>query len=126
MPTFNKEIKISGVGIHSGLPVNVVIKPSEKYGIFMCRTDIVGSELISAMYDNVGETKMRNTTIGNTNAAHVQTIEHLMAAMFMMGVDSAIVEIDGPETPILDGSAAEFIQMFEKVGVTDGKLKKYV
>ena len=47
-----------------------------------------------------------------------------MAAMFMMGVDSAIVEIDGPETPILDGSAAEFIQMFEKVGVTDGKLKK--
>ena len=124
MPTFNKEIKISGVGIHSGLPVNVVIKPSEKYGIFMRRTDMVGSELISAMYDNVGETKMRNTTIGNTNGAHVQTIEHLMAAMFMMGVDSAIVEIDGPETPILDGSAAEFIQMFEKVGVTDGKLKK--
>ena len=78
MPTFNKEIKISGVGIHSGLPVNVVIKPSEKYGIFMRRTDMVGSELISAMYDNVGETKMRNTTIGNTNGAHVQTIEHLM------------------------------------------------
>ena len=126
MPTFNKEIKISGVGIHSGLPVNVVIKPSEKYGIFMQRTDIKGSGLISAMYDNVGETKMRNTTIGNTNGAHVQTIEHLMAAMFMMGVDSAIVEIDGPETPILDGSAAEFIKMFEKVGVTDGNLKKII
>ena len=124
MPTFNKEIKISGVGIHLGLPVNIVIKPSQKYGIFMRRTDIAGSELISAMYDNVGETKMRNTTIGNTNGAHVQTIEHLMAAMFMMGVDSAIVEIDGPETPILDGSAAEFIKIFEKVGVTDGKLKK--
>lgn len=126
MPTFNKEIKISGVGIHSGLPVNVTIKPSEKYGIFMRRTDIKNSDLISAMYDNVGETKMRNTTIGQTSGAHVQTIEHLMAAMFMMGVDSAIVEIDGAETPILDGSAAEFIKMFEKVGVTDGELKKII
>ena len=126
MPTLKKQVKISGVGIHSGLPVNVVVKPSKKNGIFMKRVDLPDSELIPAMYDNVGETKMRNTTIGNINNAHVQTIEHLMAALFMLGIDSAIVEIDGKETPILDGSAAQFIEMFQSVGVTDGKLKRII
>jgi UDP-3-O-[3-hydroxymyristoyl] N-acetylglucosamine deacetylase len=124
MPTINKKVKISGVGIHSGLPVNLVIKPSKKNGIFMRRVDIKDSELIPATFDNVGETKMRNTTIGNMSGAHIQTVEHLMAAMFMMGIDSAIVEIDGAETPILDGSADKFIKEFEKVGVTKGGLRK--
>jgi UDP-3-O-[3-hydroxymyristoyl] N-acetylglucosamine deacetylase len=126
MPTLKKQVKISGVGIHSGLPVNIVVKPSEKNGIFMKRVDMTGTDLIPATYDNVGETKMRNTTIGKMNAAHVQTIEHLMAALFMVGVDSAIVEIDGAETPILDGSASEFIKAFNAVGVTDGDLKRIV
>ena len=126
MTTFKKTIKLSGVGIHSGLPVNVVIKPSLKPGIFMQRTDLPDAELIAATFDNVGETKMRNTTIGKINGAHVQTIEHLMAAFFIMGIDSAIVEIDGCETPILDGSAAEFIKAFDAAGVTDGKLKQII
>lgn len=126
MPTLKKVISLSGVGIHSGLPVNIKIMPSEKTGIFMQRTDIVGADLIPAKYDNVGETKMRNTTIGCTDGAHVQTIEHLMAALFIMGVDSAIVEIDGAETPILDGSAAQFIDAIADAGVTTGKLKKII
>ena len=126
MPTLKKQVKISGVGIHSGLPVNIVVKPSKKNGIFMKRVDMPETGLIPATFDNVGETKMRNTTIGMTDGAHVQTIEHLMAALFMVGVDNAIVEIDGKETPILDGSAAEFIKAFESVGVTDGKLKRIV
>lgn len=126
MPTLKKQVKISGVGIHSGLPVNIVVKPSKKNGIFMKRVDMPGSDLIPATYDNVGETKMRNTTIGKTDAAHVQTIEHLMAALFMVGVDSAIVEIDGKETPILDGSAYEFIKAFNSVGVTEGKLNHII
>ena len=126
MPTVKEQIVLSGVGIHSGLPVNVVIKPSKKPGIFMKRVDLSGTDLIPAMYDNVGETKMRNTTIGKTDGAHVQTIEHLMAALFIMGVDSAIVEIDGAETPILDGSASEFIDKIKSVGVTDGKLRRIV
>ena len=92
----------------------------------MKRVDLFGTDLIPAMYDNVGETKMRNTTIGKTDGAHVQTIEHLMAALFIMGVDSAIVEIDGAETPILDGSASEFIDKIKSVGVTDGKLRRIV
>ncbi len=126
MRTFEKEIKISGQGIHSGLPVNIVIKPAKDFGIFFKRVDIPNSELIAATFDNVGETKMRNTTVGRLDGAHVQTIEHLMAALFIAGVDSAIIEIDGPETPILDGSAAEFIKVFESVPVTDGKLKKII
>ena len=109
MTSVNKKIKISGVGIHSGLPANMVVKPSKKSGIFFQRTDIKGSDLIPARFDNVGETLMRNTTIGDKNGAHVQTIEHLMAALFVSGIDSAVIDIDGPETPILDGSAFEFI-----------------
>ncbi len=126
MTTFKKQVKISGVGIHSGLPVNIVIKPSKERGIFFRRVDMAGTDLIPAVFDNVGETKMRNTTIGKTDSAHVQTIEHLMAALFIVGVDSAIIEIDGVETPILDGSAAEFINAFMAAGVTKGTMKKIV
>ena len=126
MPTLKKQVKISGVGIHSGLPVNIVVKPSKKTGIFMQRVDMPDTDLIPATFDNVGETKMRNTTIGKMDSAHVQTIEHLMAALFMVGVDSAIVEIDGAETPILDGSAAEFIKAFDAAGITDGNLKQII
>ena len=61
MSTLAKKVKITGVGIHSGLPVNMVVKPSKKPGIFFHRTDIAGSELIPALAENVGETKMRNT-----------------------------------------------------------------
>jgi len=114
MTSITKKIKISGVGIHSGLPVNLVVCPSKKSGIFFKRVDIKNSDLIPAKYDNVGETLMRNTTIGDRQGAHVQTIEHLMAALFLVGIDSAIIEIDGSETPILDGSAYEFIKLFEK------------
>lgn len=126
MGTLKKEVEIKGKGIHSGLPVNMVVKPSKKHGIFFHRIDISDSDLIPATFNNVGDTKMRNTTIGNKNGAHVQTIEHLMAALFMAGIDSAIIEIDGKETPILDGSAAKFYDAFVKVGVKPSKLKKIV
>lgn len=108
MTTLKKQVKLAGCGIHSGAPVNIVIKPSKNLGIFFRRVDLPGSDLIPARFDNVGDTKMRNTTIGDPNGAHVQTIEHLMATLFVVGIDSAIIEIDGPETPILDGSASVF------------------
>ena len=125
MPTIKKSVKFSGVGIHSGAPVNMFVKPSKKPGIFFRRVDL-GKNLIPAKFDNVGDTKMRNTTIGDLNAAHVKTIEHFMAAMFMAGIDSAIVEIDGPETPILDGSAIEFFRSLSSAGITRGKMKRIV
>lgn len=126
MPTFNEKIIISGHGVHSGLPVNMVINPSDKCGIYFQRTDIKNSDLIPALYNNVGETKMRNTTVGNPSGVHVQTIEHLMAALFIMGVDSAIIQIDDKEVPILDGSASEFLNMFKNIGISSGKMKKII
>lgn len=126
MSGVKKSIKISGRGIHSGLPVNIVVRPYDKPGIFFQRVDVDNSAPIAATFDNVGETKMRNTTIGDVRGAHVQTIEHLMAALFMAGIDSALIEIDGPETPILDGSAAAFYDEFMRVGVNGGKMKKIV
>ena len=126
MSTLKKQVKISGVGIHSGAPVNIVVKPGTERGIFFKRVDMPGTGLIAATYDNVGETKMRNTTVGQVNSAHVQTVEHLMAALFIAGIDSAIIEIDGPETPILDGSAAQFIDAFESAGVVRGTMRRVV
>ena len=126
MPTLKQAVEFKGKGIHSGTPVNMRIMPSDVRGIFFNRTDIVGSAPISAMYNNVGETKMRNTTIGDVNGAHVQTIEHLMAALFMAGIDSAIINIDGPETPILDGSAAQFYKALVMAVRTSGTMKKIV
>ena len=126
MTSIVKKIKFSGVGIHSGETVNITVLPSTDKGIFFKRIDIENSELIPATFDNVGETKMRNTTIGNVKGAHVQTIEHLMAALFVLGIDSAIIEIDGNETPILDGSAYEFIQKLQKVVGLKTKMKKII
>ena len=126
MATFKKKFEIAGHGIHSGMPVRMIVKPSKKLGIVFHRTDIDKKLDIPASFDNVGETKMRNTTIGNMNGAHVQTIEHFMAALMLVGVDSAIVEIDGPETPILDGSAYEFLEKFLNVGTVGGKLKRII
>lgn len=126
MKSANKKIKLSGVGIHSGLPVNIVVKPSDKSGIYFKRTDIKGSDLIPAKYDNVSDTLMRNTTIGDKSNAYVQTVEHLMAALFVSGVNGAVVEIDGPETPILDGSAYEFINAFADIATNQSKIKKII
>ena len=124
--TLKKQVKITGKGIHSGLPVNMAVRPSEQSGIFFHRTDIPESGLIPATYDNVGDTSMRNTTIGNPNGAHVQTIEHLMAALFMAGINSAIIDIDGPETPILDGSAEQFYNAFIDAGITGNGRRKVI
>ena len=126
MTTLLKTVRFIGKGIHSGLPVEIKIKPSKKRGIFFVRTDIIGAKPIAATYDNVGETKMRNTTIGDVQGAHVQTIEHLMAALFIAGIDSAIIEINGAETPIMDGSAEVFLKSILYIGTTKGKMKKII
>lgn len=126
MTTLLKKVKLSGVGIHSGLPVNMTILPSKKPGIFFKRTDLKNSDLIPATYDNVCDTLMRNTTIGNKKGAHVQTVEHLMAALFLFGIDSAIIEINGFETPIMDGSAFEFCKAIEKSVGQKTKMKKII
>ncbi len=127
MVGLKNKVEFSGCGIHSGLPVHMVVNPSDTPGIYFRRTDIAKAGLISGRFDNVGETRMRNTTVGNPNDAHVQTIEHLMAALFIAGIDGAIIDIDGPETPILDGSASVFFNAFADAGaVFDGTMRKIV
>lgn len=126
MATIKKDVRFTGHGIHSGAMVNLVVHPSDVRGIFFRRVDLPGNELIPARYDNVCDTKMRNTTIGNIDGAHVKTIEHLMAALFVAEVDSAIVEIDGPEAPIMDGSAIDFYTAIKSVGVTGKSMQKIV
>ena len=126
MNTVSKNIEINGRGIHSGLPVKMVIKPSKRPGIFFRRVDMAGTGLVSALYNNVGETKMRNTTVGQMNSAHVQTVEHLMAALFMCGVDSVVIEINDKETPILDGSALEFYKLISEAVEKKGNFKKII
>lgn len=119
------QIVLRGVGIHSGLPVKIVIKPSKKYGIFFRRTDIPGAPAIPATWDNAPSAQNMNTTIGRA-PNQVQTIEHLMAAFFVLGFNAVIVEIDGPETPIMDGSAAEFIKVLSPVKWGKMPVKKII
>ena len=126
MATFKKKFEIRGHGIHSGLPVRMVVKPSFVRGIVFYRVDMDKKFPVPAYFDNVGETKMRNTTIGKMNEPHVQTIEHFMAALMMVGVDSAVIEINGPETPILDGSAYEFLEKFLKIGTVGAKPRRVI
>jgi UDP-3-O-[3-hydroxymyristoyl] N-acetylglucosamine deacetylase len=126
MNTVALDIKISGVGIHSGAPVDIVVKPSKTPGIFFKRTDLDGS-MIPAAYDNVSSAVLQNTTIGDCPDC-VQTIEHLMAALFIARIDSAIVEINGPEVPIVDGSAKNFVKIFKNIKKTGskGEIKKII
>jgi UDP-3-O-[3-hydroxymyristoyl] N-acetylglucosamine deacetylase/3-hydroxyacyl-[acyl-carrier-protein] dehydratase len=114
--TLASEITISGVGIHTGETVTVVLKPSEpNTGIVFRRTDLPNTPSVKADIDNVVDTT-RSTTI-EANGARVGTIEHLMAALVGNQVDNVIVEINAPEVPILDGSSEPFIEAILKAGV---------
>jgi UDP-3-O-[3-hydroxymyristoyl] N-acetylglucosamine deacetylase len=106
----------AGVGLHSGLHVRVAIRPAPAgAGIVFVRTDLEGDNRIACRGDAVTQTRL-NTVIANEAGASVSTIEHLMAAMAALGVDNAIVELDGPEVPIMDGSALPFVQLLDRAG----------
>ena len=114
--TIKSEISIAGAGIHTGQSVTMHIRPSgPNTGIVFQRTDLPGKPTIKADVDYVVETN-RSTTL-EQNGARVSTVEHLMAALFGMQVDNALVEIDGEEVPILDGSAEPFVEAIEKAGL---------
>ena len=115
--TINNIIKLYGVGLHNGITANLTVKPaSENFGIKFCRTDVDKDNLIEANYQNVVE-PILCTKIKNKNGVSVSTVEHLMAAFFGEGIDNALVEIDSPEVPILDGSASEFVEAIRMAGI---------
>ena len=116
--TIKNNVSFNGVALHSGLNVNICIKPAEpNFGIVFKRVDCKINNLVYPNFMNVTNTLL-NTTIENEFGVKVSTIEHLMGALFGLGIDNALIEIDNEEVPILDGSAKEFIEKIINTGVT--------
>ena len=110
-------ISIKGVGLHSGIDVNLTIKPSAaNTGIVFKRIDLVDNNIVIPDVFNVSSAVLC-TTISNTHGVSISTLEHLMGAFYGMGIDNALVEIDNEEVPILDGSAKLFVEEIKKVGI---------
>ena len=115
--TLKNIIKLSGVGLHSGLTANLTIKPAEpNTGIIFKRVDIKENNIVIPNIFNVSSAVFC-TTISNDHGISISTIEHLMGALFGTGIDNALVEIDNQEVPILDGSAKIFIEEIFKAGI---------
>ena len=115
--TINKDISIKGVGLHSGIVAKMTIKPAEpNSGIIFKRIDLKENNIIIPNIFNVSSA-IFCTTISNENGATVSTIEHLMGALYGLGIDNALIEIDNKEVPILDGSAKIFVEEIIKVGI---------
>lgn len=115
----------SGKGLHTGATVNLTIQPAPAgHGIKFCRTDLEGRPVIDAVADNVSQTS--RSTLLQKGEATVSTVEHLMAALWGCGVDNALIEVDGGEVPILDGSAMPWVKLIRQAGVTEqDQLRKY-
>ena len=115
--TIKKNISFSGIALHSGHTVKVCIKPAlPNFGIVFKRIDLNSDNLVYPNFMNVTNTIL-NTTIENEFGVKVSTIEHLMCALFGLGIDNALIEIDNEEIPILDGSAKVFIEKIISAGI---------
>lgn len=118
--TLKSAAKFTGVGLHSGEPVRMVVKPaSADYGIWFRRVDVTsGDALIPARWDAVVPSRLC-TLIADPSGVTVSTIEHVMAALAGCGIHNALIEIDGPEVPILDGSSVPFVEAFLARGIRE-------
>ncbi len=117
--TLKNAIHCSGVGLHSGAKVNMILRPAEpNSGIVFRRSDLSGSVEIKATWENAVETPLC-TTLSGADGAEVSSIEHLMSALSGCGIDNVTVEMTGPEVPIMDGSAAPFVFLIECAGTTE-------
>ena len=115
--TIKNNISFTGIGLHSGKKVKVTLKSSEPdTGIVFHRVDLKNKNLIYPNFKNVSNTSL-NTTVSNEFGIKVSTIEHLMCALFGLGIDNALIEIDNEEVPILDGSAKVFIEKIILAGI---------
>ena len=123
--TLKKEANFSGIGLHSGIKVKVTLEPANSNsGIVFRRTDLEKDNEIVANFKNVSSAKLC-TKIENSSGASVSTIEHLMAAFYICGIDNIIVNLNGPEVPIMDGSAKDFVKIIKDCGfkILEGKRK---
>jgi len=118
--TLAREITLSGKGLHTGINVNITFKPAPaNHGYKFCRTDLPGKPVIDALAEHVSDTS-RGTTLVQNNAS-VSTIEHVLAAFHGLQVDNALIEIDGPEAPIMGGSSQAFVKAIRETGITELK-----
>jgi UDP-3-O-[3-hydroxymyristoyl] N-acetylglucosamine deacetylase len=127
--TLRAAVTLVGIGVHSGDEVKMILHPAEvNHGIAFLRTGLPGGmdRLIDARHLAVTATELC-TVIGDRESGAVATIEHLMAALAGLGIDNVLVEIDGPEVPILDGSSAPFIDAIDQVGIAvQGAARRYI
>ncbi len=115
--TLARAAPIEGIGLHSGVQVRGAIRPAPaNAGISFVRTDLAGDNRIPARAEAVTQTRL-GTVIANAAGAEVSTVEHLMSALAGLGVDNAVVELDGPEAPIFDGSAQAFVELIDAAGL---------
>ena len=119
----SNSIRASGVGLHSGEKINMTLRPAAKdTGIIFRRLDIEPIQQIPARAESVIDT-MLGTTIAKKNAS-VMTVEHILAAFAGLGIDNALIDLDGPEVPIMDGSSASFIFLIESAGIEEQDASK--
>ena len=123
--TLSSKIKASGVGLHTGKKISLTLKPAPtNSGISFIRTDIK-AEPIRASLENVFDTRL-STTLSNSHVK-ISTVEHLLSALAGMGIDNADIELDGPEVPIMDGSARPFVFMIQSAGIQEqNDSKKFI
>jgi len=115
--TINQDIAFNGVGLHSGLAVTMTVKPAApNTGIIFKRIDLKENNIVVPNIFNVSSA-IFCTTISNDHGASISTIEHLMGALYGLGIDNALIEIDNQEVPILDGSAKLFVEAISKIGI---------
>ena len=123
--TLKGNVTVHGVGLHTGAIVTMTMKPANPgFGVRFQRIDLPEKPIVKADVDFVVDTS-RGTTIEH-HGARVSTIEHTMAALVGLGVDNALIELDGPEVPILDGSSREFIEAIESVGIQEQDARRIV
>ena len=114
--TINETVSFKGVGLHSGKISQVKVIPSKaNQGIVFKRSDVKENNIIKANFKNVVNTNL-STTLENSSGCRVSTVEHLLAALFIVGIDNAVIEIDNDEVPIMDGSSKDFVEIFKKSG----------
>ena len=122
--TILKPISFSGIGLHNGLEGEIKILPaSENHGIVFKRVDLIENNLVEANYKNVSSAVLC-TKLSNKFGAEISTVEHLLAALYMTGVDNALIEINNSEVPIMDGSSKEFVNSINEVGLKNLKAKR--
>jgi UDP-3-O-[3-hydroxymyristoyl] N-acetylglucosamine deacetylase/3-hydroxyacyl-[acyl-carrier-protein] dehydratase len=122
--TIKQSISISGTGLHTGILVDMILHPANPgFGIQFKRIDLPGQPIIKADCDLVTDTS-RGTTLED-KGAKVSTVEHILAALVGMGIDNCLIDINGPEIPIMDGSSQPFVEIIEDAGVDEQEAAKH-